>query len=218
MKSPPSRRRGLKLKSVLPILEFVSRLLRGGVDWNCSVYAHPVQVKVASFAEAWIEILKSDVLSRSILSPPSRRRGLKLWLSKLLQNLQCRLLRGGVDWNNIQRHLRYFRLVASFAEAWIEILKDTRKDELFTSPPSRRRGLKSNISEETLVGTISRLLRGGVDWNTVNIGFCWLCIRRLLRGGVDWNQKKSPLLRKKFGRLLRGGVDWNCRLEDGSIC
>ena len=54
-------------------------------------------------------------------------------------------------------------LVASFAEAWIEILKDTRKDELFTSPPSRRRGLKSNISEETLVGTISRLLRGGVD-------------------------------------------------------
>ena len=36
------------------------------------------RLKVASFAEAWIEILIASSVSVEILSPPSRRRGLKL--------------------------------------------------------------------------------------------------------------------------------------------
>mgnify|MGYP007085929141 CR=1 FL=1 len=56
-------------------------------------------VAVASFAEAWIEIGCCENMNLASLSPPSRRRGLKL-LSFVcfIQNI-----------------------VASFAEAWIEI-------------------------------------------------------------------------------------------------
>ena len=75
--SPPSRRRGLKLKA---------RPTRGRMPL------------VASFAEAWIEIgtvwsLASVVTS----SPPSRRRGLKLYSSYVWITFRSRLLRGGVD-------------------------------------------------------------------------------------------------------------------------
>ena len=55
---------------------------------------------VASFAEAWIEILHNAKLSVCSVSPPSRRRGLKYAIiSKATIDL----------------------IVASFAEAWIEI-------------------------------------------------------------------------------------------------
>ena len=56
-----------------------------------------------------------------ILSPPSRRRGLKspLW------------------------HIPHLTPVASFTEAWIEIEAATLDGETLGSPPSRRRGLKS---------------------------------------------------------------------------
>ena len=102
-------------------------------------------VAVASFAEAWIEIL-SDILEGEVP--------------------QSRLLRGGVDWNkedgepmftltgsppSRRRGLKFKRfanlytvfLVASFAEAWIEIAKRLEIYIDITSPPSRRRGLKS---------------------------------------------------------------------------
>ena len=54
-------------------------------------------------------------------------------------------------------------IVASFAEAWIEI-KYIDGDQITAqlSPPSRRRGLKS-YHEEDAKGTFCRLLRGGVD-------------------------------------------------------
>ena len=76
---------------------------------------------VASFAEAWIEIQKMQRQTVNILSPPSRRRGLK---SKLMINFII--------------HLH----VASFAEAWIEIVMITNSPIRDVSPPSRRRGLK----------------------------------------------------------------------------
>ena len=78
--SPPSRRRGLK--SPLPPKP-------------------SVPVTVASFAEAWIEIVtvRDSFVKRT--SPPSRRRGLKLFPDSQ---------RGAMQ------------VVASFAEAWIEIL------------------------------------------------------------------------------------------------
>ena len=59
---------------------------------------------VASFAEAWIEILMPFSTSAAFSSPPSRRRGLKY--------PDCCF---GVR-----------NLVASFAEAWIEIVMPER--------------------------------------------------------------------------------------------
>ena len=145
LRSPPSRRRGLKsAHSLSPITNIV----------------------VASFAEAWIEISLSDLFALWEWSPPSRRRGLKslylyclrlaahsrllrggvdwnlYWITGYLRDM-CRLLRGGVDWN--MEHIKQWQqyqsrllrggvdwnlyflwylsciLVASFAEAWIEI-------------------------------------------------------------------------------------------------
>ena len=55
---------------------------------------------VASFAEAWIEILYLIQLGTIILR---------------------RLLRGGVDWNHEELYAIDSSGVASFAEAWIEI-------------------------------------------------------------------------------------------------
>ena len=53
---------------------------------------------VASFAEAWIEIFSFLTAYAAILSPPSRRRGLKYVFVKYIQQmLKGRLLRGGVD-------------------------------------------------------------------------------------------------------------------------
>ena len=144
-KSPPSRRRGLKFY-FLPVdcAVVYRRLLRGGVDWNffcrrccggtlcrllrggvdwnlhCRLCSHPPRVasfaeawiemrancwevwltRVASFAEAWIEIAKRLEIYIDITSPPSRRRGLKSWF---------------LSWSFSPV------LVASFAEAWIEI-------------------------------------------------------------------------------------------------
>ena len=144
------------------------RLLRGGVDWNQTPFTMfaPIET-VASFAEAWIEI--------------------NVWVQHSL-SISCRLLRGGVDWNkedgepmftltgsppSRRRGLKFKRfanlytvfLVASFAEAWIEMYSTTLNGfcssnvasfaeawiEICTvgcvaihlvSPPSRRRGLK----------------------------------------------------------------------------
>ena len=52
---------------------------------------------VASFAEAWIEILNASPGAFFSMSPPSRRRGLKLYDSSISRNTLRRLLRGGVD-------------------------------------------------------------------------------------------------------------------------
>ena len=74
-------------------------------------------------------------------SPPSRRRGLKY-------------ARGP--------HSKKGKIVASFAEAWIEIYDVKDITIKAGSPPSRRRGLKfvplKNSPRES-----GRLLRGGVD-------------------------------------------------------
>ena len=99
MQSPPSRRRGLKLKN-----EPISKK----------------DVLVASLAEAWIEIEYLLAVIVFYLSPPSRRRGLKLQFPV----------------SNIWRD---------------------------KSPPSRRRGLKSAIYICLATLDFGRLPRGGVD-------------------------------------------------------
>ena len=119
---------------------------------------------VASFAEAWIEIVVPTVTTQiPSRSPPSRRRGLKY-------------PKFSPSFSQIQR-------VASFAEAWIEITDVPNHYMLLVSPPSRRRGLKLalptnlapscvasfaeawiEITKKLLSGRINgRLLRGGVD-------------------------------------------------------
>ena len=76
LRSPPSRRRGLK--SCIQ-----------GIWINTDV--------VASFAEAWIEIGKARDFNDVVESPPSRRRGLKYSTAASYIPPDCRLLRGGVD-------------------------------------------------------------------------------------------------------------------------
>ena len=75
-------------------------------------------------------------------SPPSRRRGLKSYM---------------ID------YISYCESVASFAEAWIEILHKIRHKYRCWSPPSRRRGLKYSMLSTSSFVRQRRLLRGGVD-------------------------------------------------------
>ena len=127
-------------------------------------------VAVASFAEAWIEILlSSSRLCRCIPSPPSRRRGLKFFLPPLLRwySLSPPSRRRGLKysvtpeklltvvasfaeaWIEIPLKCLYIQptIVASFAEAWIEIVSPSTEDKEEKSPPSRRRGLKLTMQE-----------------------------------------------------------------------
>ena len=78
---------------------------------------------VASFTEAWIEIEEDAKELEQSASPPSRRRGLKFLNISALP----------------------FSLVASFAEARIEILHIIFFNLCNESPPSRRRGLKYSL-------------------------------------------------------------------------
>ena len=79
-----------------------------------------------------------------MLSPPSRRRGLKLIivLELLMTKLVASLAEAWIEINGMMKH--YFgNNVASLAEAWIEIYQVFRIiDSVNRSPPSRRRGLK----------------------------------------------------------------------------
>ena len=99
-------------------------------------------------------------------SPPSRRRGLKLYV-----------------WTFRDAVI----MVASFSEAWIEMGKIlTTCLKTRWSPPSRRRGLKWLSTISTTVST-GRLLLGGVDWNKEDGEPMFTLTGRLLLGGVDWN-------------------------------
>ena len=145
LRSPPSRRRGLKWLSWHSATHHRRRLLRGGVDWNAiTIQSMNIWAEVASFAEAWIEMI---------------------WRCWRTVYRISRLLRGGVDWNYRIRWVNNqcicvasfaeawieiargrckdgYYIVASFAEAWIEIPSKLTYDSGKKSPPSRRRGLK----------------------------------------------------------------------------
>ena len=143
LRSPPSRRRGLKFSWLNGYQKRYGRLLRGGVDWNSFFHSITSSPLVASFAEAWIEILMISItgpiaavasfaeawieilfLFHCLMlskSPPSRRRGLKCCYLLFPWDFPSRLLRGGVDWNPFLAIAKSDGLVASFAEAWIEI-------------------------------------------------------------------------------------------------
>ena len=143
--SPPSRRRGLKF-FLPPLLRWYS-VASFAEAWIEILYLLWMGKRkwVASFAEAWIEISLSSFNFSPKLSPPSRRRGLKLQEQRVCDYWRCRLLRGGVDWNKRE----WWRCRLSFDK----------------SPPSRRRGLKFYFLPVDCAVVYRRLLRGGVDWN-----------------------------------------------------
>ena len=120
--SPPSRRRGLKFLNISETLQTMSRLLLGGVDWNVGELMKEEEDSVASFSEAWIEILLR-LAEQNVTGVASFSEA---WIEIL--SLRCRipspesrLLLGGVDWNRQRKQ-------PNEASQW--------------SPPSRRRGLK----------------------------------------------------------------------------
>ena len=99
-------------------------------------------VAVASFAEAWIEIMAAaDVAGNKVVASFA-----EAWIEITLAGTK-----------------RLWKIVASFAEAWIEIVVGVPAGGAYASPPSRRRGLKSVADTVSNDGDFSRLLRGGVD-------------------------------------------------------
>ena len=97
VESPPSRRRGLKLQ---PTDLFARWLVASLAEaWIETIRLPPSAyfTMVASLAEAWIETHNLMAGEKSTLSPPSRRRGLKLTMPLVALRADGRLPRGGVD-------------------------------------------------------------------------------------------------------------------------
>ena len=102
---------------------------------RCRLYS------VASFAEAWIEI------------KISKNTGIAVFVASFAE-----------AWIEMMQemYVKTAYWVASFAEAWIEIISLSTALTVFTSPPSRRRGLKCCRIPLPEI-RLRRLLRGGVD-------------------------------------------------------
>ena len=121
-------------------------------------------VAVASFAEAWIEILlSSSRLCRCIPSPPSRRRGLKFFLPPLLRwySLSPPSRRRGLKYSVTPEKL--LTVVASFAEAWIEIDNARISDNADYVASFAEAWIEIQKIRQPLHCLSRRLLRGGVD-------------------------------------------------------
>ena len=143
------------------------RFLRGSVDWNQKLTVNQLTLTVASFAEAWIEIIMHDKkitleavasfaeawieITYTVLpttwseSLPSRKRGLKSRVPRE-ERKTAEVASFAEAWIEIHSYWRRLTLspVASFAEAWIEIqLRDHYHHYRVWSLPSRKRGLKS---------------------------------------------------------------------------
>ena len=165
--SPPSRGRGLEPSVSARCASCRCRPPRGGVDWNsvCELLwdttpeVAPLagawigtrarrgcrhRIGVAPLAGAWIGTASSNVSAQSVVSPPSRGRGLE-------QAHERR--RGGADF------------VAPLAGAWIGTSGGGAAGAIAGSPPSRGRGLEQPaVIQVALDGC--RPPRGGVDWNS----------------------------------------------------
>ena len=188
LRSPPSRRRGLKYQMILQTLRNTRRLLRGGVDWNLSLVDEISEWQTSRLLRGGVDwnLQSFFPLHDTPPSPPSRRRGLKLpkviYTKSGIQSPPSR-----------RRGLKY--------PCWYNWSPQKQ------SPPSRRRGLKL-LTRIYNMRTTSRLLRGGVDWNTLT--------------AEQTKPPQSPPSRRRglksvssginpeeSSRLLRGGVDWN---------
>ena len=152
-------------------------------------------------------------------SPPSRRRGLKFTTKQVRFSCNnCRLLRGGVDWNVRYKWNKIWVLVASFAEAWIEINITPYAPAFLKVASFAEAWIEIANNFNMLYVLSSRLLRGGVDWN-------YAMNTSLLNGfnvasfAEAWIEMKvmSEYDSEITCRLLRGGVDWNFWLSRFTI-
>ena len=75
--------------------------------------------------------------------------------------------------------------VASFAEAWIEMIMITNNPIKVVSPPSRRRGLKlAPVLFSVIPFDVASFAEAWIEINCVR--YCRCSLKgRLLRGGVD---------------------------------
>ena len=131
------------------------RLPRGGVDWN--------------------SLLQKYVLVATGRLP---RGGVdwNLFCSVWFSFAFRRLPRGGVDWNLSVDHLRSKEIVASLAEAWIEIKRWKRMLKIDLSPPSRRRGLKFSRSLfPSRPQTVASLAEAWIEI-AVQVSPCGICL------------------------------------------
>ena len=100
-RSPPSRRRGLKSDKVRAILglDKVASFAEAWIEIRRSIWHGFKRIKVASFAEAWIEILTVLKVLYHLLHVASFAEAWIeiLYLIQLGTIILRRLLRGGVD-------------------------------------------------------------------------------------------------------------------------
>ena len=120
------------------------RLLRGGVDWNCLAdICHALDIsRLLRGGVDWNLAMRKKI-RKPVRSPPSRRRGLKYWLNSchFPPWMSPPSRRRGLKFDRIAYEVLKI-IVASFAEAWIEIKMSAGVGGNLPSPPSRRRGLK----------------------------------------------------------------------------
>ena len=86
--------------------------------------SHTIKIRVAPFAGAWIEILiVNAIITASLMSLPSRERGLKskwhICMRRLKKSLPSR--ERGLK-SVLLTEILLLHLVAPFAGAWIEII------------------------------------------------------------------------------------------------
>ena len=163
--SPPSRRRGLKCH-VAPNYAICTLVASFAEAWiEIRIFKKEIfAFSVASFAEAWIEILlSSSRLCRCIPSPPSRRRGLKFFLPPLLRwySLSPPSRRRGLKYSVTPEKL--LTVVASFAEAWIEIPLKCLYIQPTIVASFAEAWIEISGVDSPFKGMKCRLLRGGVD-------------------------------------------------------
>ena len=165
--SPPSRRRGLKYAFGRFRCGILCRLLRGGVDWNCQTNFNN--------ANNTSRLLRGGV-------------DWNLQNAKKQSKVQTsRLLRGGVDWNFVLSLPVFSSKVASFAEAWIEIKSTAATTAAKKSPPSRRRGLKYRHTPAVTCTHVASFAEAWIEIRIMYVPYV-SPVSRLLRGGVDWNR------------------------------
>ena len=135
---------------------------------NTRIIDSKIELLINQFA---IWLMREQIVTEPIWRPshPSRVRGLKSeWVNEnYMKRRKVAPFTGA--WIEILsgKHLVTYALVAPFTGAWIEIeCRKCRWGSVWTSHPSRVRGLKFSEWMEKEVEINRRTLHGCVDWNT----------------------------------------------------
>ena len=98
LRSPPSRRRGLKLMahSFVLVVDYVASFAEAWIEITVPFHIFATN-QVASFAEAWIEIICSSDMCHPNKVASFAEAWIEIKITKIFYSNCCRLLRGGVD-------------------------------------------------------------------------------------------------------------------------